>query len=169
MAFVVEDGTGLVNSNSYVAVQEYRDYYADRGIDKSSETDAQIEGYLVRSTEFVDLTYKFLEDTLTTTQALEFPRLIDEVDTELPSRVVYATIIMGNHLATTVDPYDDPIKNIKSKKEKVGPIETDISYVTGGNAKPSNPAVNYPSVTAYLKPYLDTTGLSYNQLRAISG
>jgi len=169
MAFVVEDGTGLVDSNSYVAVQEYRDYYTDRGIDKSSETDAQIEGYLVRSTEFVDLVFEFSEDTLTTTQALEFPRLIDEVDTLLPTRVVYATIIMGNNLATVSDPYTDANKNIQSKKEKVGPIETDISYATGGDAKPSNPAVNYPSVIAYLKPYLDSTGLGYSQLRVTSG
>lgn len=169
MAFVVEDGTGLPNSNSYVTVLEYRDYYADRGIDKSSETDAEIEGYLVRATEFIDLTYKFKGEILVSTQALEFPRLIDEVDTLVPQRVKYATINMGNYLVSENDPYIDPNKNIQSKKEKVGPIETDISYVTGGDAKPSNPAVNYPSVTAYLKPYLDTTSLGLNQRRCISG
>lgn len=170
MAFVVEDGTGLANSNSYVTVQEYRDYYTDRGIDKSSETDVQIEGYLVQSTEFIDLMYTFCGEKLVSTQALEFPRVIDEVDVGVPTRVKYATIIMGDTVSTTTGSiYTDPNQNIKQNKEKVGPIETDITYFTGSQNQSQQLENRYPEVYKYLEPYMCTSGLSSSQRRVISG
>jgi len=177
MAFVVEDGTGLPNSNSYVTVLEYRDYYTDRGIDKISETDAQIQGYLVQSTEFIDLVYEFCGTKLLTTQALDFPRLIEdedgvEQDSGIPQKLKYATIIMGNNysgLSVGGSVYVDPNKNIKSLKEKVGPIETNTAYVTDGYKQSTSVTARYPEVTRYLEDYVCDDGLSNNQMRVTSG
>jgi hypothetical protein len=172
MAFVVEDGTGLANANSYVTVLEYIDYYADRGIDKTSETDDQIQGYLVQGTAFIDLTYTFCGDKLTTTQSLKFPRLIDDVDTLVPTQVKYATIIMGDSVSTLPSGgslYKDPNQNISRNKEKVGPIETDVTYTTGGDRTNTSIESWYPEVTQYLDAYICSGGLSANQRRVISG
>lgn len=172
MAFVVEDGTGLADATSYVTVQEYRDYYTDRGIDKTSETDAQIQGYLVQGSEFINLTYSFCGDVLVATQALQFPRLIDDVDTELPQQVKYATIIMGNNVSSlpaSGSLYQDPNQNIERNKQKVGPIETDITYVIGGDRKNTTVQSWYPEVGRYLSTYICTDGLGVNQRRVISG
>jgi hypothetical protein len=172
MAFIVEDGTGLSNANSYVAVQEYRDYYTDRGIDKASETDDQIQGYLVQGTEFIDLTYCFCGEKLVGTQALQFPRLIDDVDVGVPTQVKYATIIMGNNvssLSTGGSLYIDSNQNISRNKEKVGPIETDVTYTTGGDRKNTTVQSWYPEVTRYLDTYTCDDGLGANQRRVLSG
>lgn len=170
MAFVVEDGTGLADANSYTTVQEYRDYYTDRGIDKSSETDAQIEGYLVRGTEYIDLNFDFCGETLTAIQALKFPRLIDDVDVGVPIKVKYATINMGNNISSsTGNIYKDSNENIERLKEKVGPIETDTTYISDGNRKSFTPENEYPEVALYLDSYICTDGLGDNQRRVISG
>lgn len=170
MAFVVEDGTGLANATSYVSVQEYRDYFTDRGIDKSSEADADIQGYLVRATEYIDLNFSFCGDPLTTTQALEFPRLIDDVDVGVPTKVKYATINMGNNVSSSTGSiYKDPNENIERLKEKVGPIETDTTYISDGNRKSFTPENEYPEVAKYLEPYVCNDGLGDNQRRVISG
>lgn len=172
MAFVVEDGTGLSNATSYVTVQEYRDYYTDRGIDKSGETDAQIQGYLVQATDFIDLEYKFCGDKLVDTQALDFPREIDDVDVGVPIQVKYSTIIMGNNvsaLPASGSLYIDADRNVERLKEKVGPIETDTTYVTGSDKKGTTPQEWYPEVTKYLDEYVCNDGLGANQRRVTSG
>lgn len=172
MAFIVEDGTGLSTATSYVSVQEYRDYYIDRGIDKTSETDAQIQGFLVQGTEFIDLTYSFSGELLTTTQTLQFPRLIEEVDTLVPTQIKYATIIMGNNvsgLASGGSLYIDSQANVVRNKQKVDIIETDVTYAEGTDKRNTTIESWYPEVYKYLKAYIDSSGLSANQRRVISG
>jgi hypothetical protein len=96
MAFTVEDGTGLTDSNSYVSVADATAYHADRG-NTAWDSVAEPEIALVRATQAIDqygferyLGYKSAE-----TQALEWPRT-DAVDrngytfTGVPIPVVYA-------------------------------------------------------------------------------
>ena len=172
MAFIVEDGSGLADANSYVTVLEYREYYTDRGIDKTSETDDQVQGYLVQGTEFIDLTYSFCGDKLVETQSLQFPRLIDDVDVGVPVQIKYATILMGGEVAglsANGSLYKDPNANVERNKQKVGPIETDITYATGGDKKNTTIQSWYPRVTKYVDYYVCSDGLGLNQRRVTSG
>lgn len=171
MAFIVEDGTGLPNATSYVAVQDYRNYYTDRGIDVSSETDAQIEGYLVRGVEFIDLTYYFIGVKYSLTQGLEFPRLYEGVNIFVPQRIKYASIIMANHISQdpSFSPYVDLTKNIKSKKSKAGPVESEVVYAIGSESTTKSLSKKYLDVEKYVTPYLDSLGISERQMKAISG
>jgi len=60
MAFTVEDGTGVVNANSYGTLQGFRDYFADRQEDVSAILDATVQLLLVASTDYIDSRWHFL-------------------------------------------------------------------------------------------------------------
>jgi hypothetical protein len=96
MAFVIEDGTGLPNANTYATVAMYRAYHTERGRDVSSQLDAAVQGYLVRATDFVEKTFatqwKGTRETMV--QALAHPRegiVVDGVT--LPTSLVHAATI----------------------------------------------------------------------------
>ena len=128
MAFVVEDGTGLINSNGYVTAQELKDYFKDRGRTITPPT-GDIEKAIVRATDFIDSKFhlrmlgnaKFPE----TPQALEFPR--DYWTDPLPLHLKIATYEYAFFAFDSdldfVPVFDSSGMFITLKKEKVGPIE----------------------------------------------
>ena len=156
MAFIVEDGTGLTDANSYASVQEYRDYAELRNIDVTSELDATIQGYLVRATDYLELTYEYLGEKLTETQMLEFPRLIDYEDTELPLRVKNATIEMAFEQANGATIFKNADKNITSIREKVDVIETEKKYNTEMSLYETAGDL-FPIADKLVKPYVSGT------------
>jgi hypothetical protein len=77
MAFVVEDGTGLSNSNSFCDVAFYRTYLGDMGdTTATAKTDSDIQFALVKGTAYITETYRtaFSGRKAFRTQALPFPR-----------------------------------------------------------------------------------------------
>ena len=74
MALVVEDGTGLANSNSYVTESEYETYLDNHGLtDPTGDTEAA----LVRATSYIDAKYRGQFQgwkVFGRLQALEWPR-----------------------------------------------------------------------------------------------
>lgn len=168
MAFIVEDGTGLADANSYASVQDYRDYAESRGIDKTSELDATIQGYLVQSTDYLDLTYTYKGERLTETQMLEFPRLIDNVDTELPLRITNATIEMAFELSSGTSIYNDDSKNVTALREKVGTIETETKYDTESTMYQSN-SKRFFKTDKLVKPYVQEGSSNSGQIPCITG
>lgn len=75
MAFVVETGEGLTNSNSYISVEFADDYFADRGDaswDATSYMDKQVA--LIRATDYININYAFVGIIFSAEQALEWPR-----------------------------------------------------------------------------------------------
>lgn len=75
MAFVVEDGTGLSNSNAYVSVAEADAYFLE-STNRWIGTDLSKQKALVRATRAIDLlgAGKFRGVKLLSTQALAWPR-----------------------------------------------------------------------------------------------
>ena len=167
MTLIVEDGTGLPTANSYASEQEFRDYCALRGYDITAETQTTIEARLIRSTEFIDLEYKFLGERTNLLQALQFPRTINDLEIGLPLAVKNATNSLAFDIPAIGTIYDIDLSVIESKKEKVATIETDIKYVTGKTT--TTITAQYPMTAKYLDPYLDNNILSGEQYRVISG
>lgn len=170
MAFIVEDGTGLTDSNSYVSVQEYRDYFANRGIDVLSETDAQIEGWLVQATDFLDLQYEYKGWQLLNTQALQFPREAYDVNNEIinllvPKAIKNATIEMSKQIKGNVNLYIDEKVNLVSEKSKVSVIETDKTYKDTMKSSVDR----FKQVNLLLKPYLIRPAGVQPQIPVITG
>lgn len=167
MAFVVEDGTGLSNSNSYVTVAEFREYCATREIDVVADTDAEIQGNLVLATDYVDLTYTFIGEATVDTQALQFPRTKDDEDYGVPTKVKSATIEMTLSSRSGTNLFSDSDRSIIGKKEKVGVIETELDYADS-KAYTSNSS-RFPKVNKLLKDWVDYFTDNAGQLEVISG
>lgn len=74
MAFTVEYGTGLTNSNAYVSVADADAYFADRGNTTwAALSTAAKQGAIVRATQAVD-SNSFRGTKASSTQALAWPR-----------------------------------------------------------------------------------------------
>lgn len=152
MAFTVEDGTGVVDANSYIAEAEFRSYHADRGVDVTTLTQAQVEQSCVRATDYIDKRFgrRFRGWRESKSQGLEWPR-IDAIDNDgylldlLPKQLRHATAeyaLRAHYLGqlapdpalqvptrdTTGSGTTESAGQVRSKTEKVGPIEESTQY-----------------------------------------
>lgn len=156
MAFVVETGAGLADSNSFASVAEADAYFSDRGVTAwGSLTTAVKQTSLIKATDYLEATYSqaWIGDKVSLAQALSFPRtnMVSEgfylPSDEVPNRVVYATIEMALRASTGEVLISDQSQQIV--KEKVDVIETTYSEF-------SDPAQRYPYVNKLLSALLNT-------------
>ena len=152
MSLIVEDGTGLPNSESYISASSADDYHTKRGNAAWAALDAAAkEAFLRRGTEYIDAVYTFKGHRLTDAQALAWPRDVEGV----PLAVQRATAELALR-AINGDLMPDAGPQVKS--ETVGPIS--VTYMDGASSFTSFSAVN--SILASL---LDES--AYGQARVI--
>jgi hypothetical protein len=167
MAFKVEDGTGLPDSNSYLSVEDADSYFTDSGNTKwlALQTDAK-QTFLVQATRYIDTRFgtKFRGTVLNADQALCFPRVdigngfVDG----MPKRLLNATAEYAVRAATVgplaPDPAFDSTNRLYTKKlQRVGPIitETDFDTQKGSMVTTWRP---YPAADALILPLTLYTG-----------
>jgi hypothetical protein len=158
-AFIVETGIGLDRANAYDSVENVSQYHADSGNDywdtKSLEEQQKA---IVRATKYIDLRFakSFRGNRRRRTQALAWPRLgaydndgfyIDAIPMPILKGLAeyalraawYQTLspdvprnVPGQDMAVSPEAQDDEViaGQVRSKTEKVGPIETITSFVT---------------------------------------
>ena len=133
--FVVEDGTGKDDSTSYVTVDEYRQYWLNRGTDYSATADATIQGYLNAATEYIDNSYNFIGESTNYTQALEWPRygalerFGEDIDRDLiPQKLKDAVCYMANQVTNGINQIDAGVSS-----ESYGKVSR--TYNSGGVKK----------------------------------
>lgn len=129
--FIVEDGTGLSDATSYATIDQFKQYWLDRGNDYSTLTDDKIKGLLNRATSFVDCSYSFLGDKSDCDQALEWPRInvyscYCVAPIGVPAEIINATCNLAG-IANTRD--IDPV-NIGIQSETYGPVSQ--TFINGG-------------------------------------
>lgn len=167
--FIVEDGTGAdPTANAYVSVAEFKAYWDDRGFDYSTFDDTDIEVAIVKATDYIELTnfgifkgYILEED-----QPLQWPRSgvyvnYQEAD-PLPKQLKYATFEYAKRALTSTDNdlQPDPVDRdetgqlVEKKFEKIGPIETDTTYIVGSGSS----VRSYPAADRWLLPLLRWSG-----------
>jgi hypothetical protein len=140
--FIVEDGTGLENSTSYVAL-DYASTYAESFFSEADYTtwseasDASLERVLNRATMYLDSTYQFLGEKSTATQALQFPRayLYDfkgDLISGVPNDIKKAVCLAAIRLLNGINMSPDLERGGKVIREKIDVI--DISYSEGASA-----------------------------------
>jgi len=154
-AIVVEDGTGLATSNSYVSNTEINAYVADRGFTAvtSPETLAHIAMDWLEQQNFKG-------DKNTDAQALQWPRANVDIDgytvltTTIPQLLKDAQI----ELVIAISAGTSPLANLEreTKIEKVDVIE--VEYMTSSRSQTYLQAVEFK-----LKKLLKHSG----QLRSI--
>lgn len=160
---VVEDGTGLLNSNTYVTRAAATEYHRLRDNvlwETASENDQCAA--LIRATQYIDTRWVFQGVELTEGQALVFPR--DEIyDAEgvdvgetVPIEIQHATfeyalVVLGDG-TSTVDLSPTPSQSLEPsvtlQRDKVGDLETETRYQAG-----SGPRVTqaYPTADRIIK------------------
>lgn len=173
MALVIEDGTGLANSNSYVSVVEATAYAAARGISLPAE-EAKVEALLTQAMDYLEsLRAKYqgrktwpqpgMDAGHPHAQALQWPRtgVVLDCSYKLPDNVIpqelkqaqmQAAVEVANGLSLL--PSSD---GRAVKKEKVDVIETE--YMTAEES--GGGAVGVPSfaaLDALLEPLFDPCG-----------
>lgn len=169
MALIVEDGSGLTNSDSYISLADANSYVADHSNPSSwsAATDDEREEALRLGTQYIDLQYggKFKGVKADRDNALYWPRSgvsdsdnYSYEDYEIPLCLKYAVV----EAALRVLAGDDLLGvltnpgTIKREKKKLGPMEKEVEYM-GGKA----PVKAYPKIKLLLRPIIESSSVMY--------
>lgn len=159
MAFVVEDGTGKPDANSFVDVQFADDYFQLRGITAWAGSNEEKQAWLVQATDYISArfgrSFKSVEES--NEQALPFPR----VGMGMPVNLLKATCeyaIRAKDAPLAPDPVvDETGRAVAGKTEKVGPIEDSVTYATVGAGASLMLFRPYPAADMLLRGLLRST------------
>lgn len=169
-AFVVEDGSGLANSNSYESVAEFDAYCNARGMEVTAQyDDTQKQRALIKAAEYIDLVpgKRFLGKRLLSTQAMKFPRaclrdpefcwvFITGIPTKLKNaQSEYAFREMTTPGTLMPDPVvDETGLQLQSSIEQVGPIKEHKVFLAS-SVKTTKP---FPKADAFLTDFVAPMG-----------
>lgn len=146
MALVVEDGSGLSTAESYNSVAEITTYNAAHAVDATwiAAINADQERFARMAAQYIEATWgrAFQGSRSTTTQALSFPRFGVEVDgvciptAPLPRQLKEAHAELAIRAASGgLMPDQTAPGEIVLERVKVGPIETETQYGSGGKSQ----------------------------------
>ncbi len=151
MALVLEDGTGLTNSESYVDVDYVDAYFLKRGINEWASLTNR-EQLIIRAMDYIENNYAYQGTKLVPTQSLQFPRLIcgETVYPIALKNAVCELALKSNEEDLLADTDKTTIR------EKVGTLEVEYDP-NQDNIK------SYNYVNKLLAPYLvSTSSFSYS-------
>lgn len=141
MSIIVEDGTGLSTANSYATETEADTFHSDKGNTAwASATSAQKEAALTYATRYID-SLRFPGSIKVYNQSLKWPRY-SAYDSEgrliegVPVKVKEAVFALALHYVNegSIEPNRSDVG--ETKREKVGPLETEYFRFTGRNRFP---------------------------------
>ena len=170
--FVVEDGTGLENANSYISLDDANDFFtlnANSG-SWSDFTDAQKQAGLVTATRYIDVSYNYLGSYVNRDQKLVFPRRFvcnqfygtnirwHQVNAKVPQDVKDATCVLALSVITN-NRLESVDASTNSNIQSIGVDTLRIAYrndATGATADETAQATSFVTTSAYnfLKPYI---------------
>jgi hypothetical protein len=176
MAFTVEDGTGLDDSNSYASVAEFDAYFTDRANSAAlALSDATVQACLIKATDYIDQRFgaRFIGTAVYEEQALAWPRDNTGIDmfdfdeeTEegvIPVKLKYACIeyaLRANDAPLAPDPtISESGVAMVTTMQKAGPVEQRFATAAGSsNAASVNLLRPYPGADMYLRDLLVLSG-----------
>ena len=157
---IVENGTGLTDSNSYVSVVFADDYFSARGVSGWDALEVeQKEQALIRATDFIDNIFQWCGKKASAEQALRFPRVnvrdyegnvIEGIPTCLKQAVCDVAIVTANgkELFTTA----------KENGDVVSETITSLSFTYSKTERTTTSKTLYDSVNTKLRGlYVDST------------
>ena len=147
---IIENGEGLSNAESYIDLAYLTDYANKRNIDITGITEANI----IKAMDYFESGYLFKGTKLKETQALAFPRYIN-------NEVVYPARIKNAVCELTIKSKSAELladSERLTKREKVGEIEVEYSEY-------SKDETNYNFVINLIMPWLLGSGISGSLVR----
>ena len=146
---VIENGEGLSNSESYVDVDYVDAYFLKRGINEWASLTNR-EQLIIRAMDYIENNYTYQGTKLVSTQALQFPRLIN-------GETVYPIALKNAVCELALKSNEEDLLADTDKttiREKVGTLEVEYDP-NQDNIK------SYNYVNKLLAPYLVSTS-SFN-------
>lgn len=158
MALSVQTPDGIVEgANGYVDVARLRAFALGRGVDLTAKTDDELEVAIVQATDFMDAAYSFVGYQARIEQGTAWPRrsvpLIRYLGLPLPILDACCRLAMraAQGTALTSDPTLDPSGlTVSAKTDKVGPIESTVSYFGPLGDASGSLSKRFPDVEAAL-------------------
>ncbi len=155
MAFSVEDGSIVDGANSYVSVDYFTSYWADRNKDLSGYAVQAIEAALIQATQLIDNNYSFNGARISIAQPLAWPRTgasdkegITIAGDEVPHEIIGACCEYAHYaLSNELQPAMSAKGVIESESSKVGDLSKSVTYAKGSGYH-GLPGV--PAAEAYL-------------------
>jgi len=140
--FVVEDGTGKADANSYMSVADADQYHENNGTKTAWDAVTDKEQALRDGTKFLEVSWKgrWIGQRTVKTQALSWPRANAEdqdgfvIDSnEIPQDLQDALAEAALDSASTDLTADltAPVGTIKRQRNTVGPLTQDTEYLGG--------------------------------------
>lgn len=144
MTLIVEDGTGKVDAQSYIDVAFADAYFTARGVAAWTGSNTVKEQAILRAMDYLENRWRWLgyAEFPDTPQALRWPRVYvyeeGRAVTGIPLRLKQATAEYALR-ALTGELQPDPTAQangmqVVGSREKVGPIETEVSYLAGSQS-----------------------------------
>lgn len=140
MPFTLQGDDPVDGANAYISAEEFTDYHEVRGTDVSAYDEEDIQFAIVKATQYLDVRFQFIGYRRVKGQTTQWPRenaFDDRGDAVygVPQPVKDATAEYALR-ALTADLLADPTRDdlglgVKSKTEKVGPLEESVEYATG--------------------------------------
>ena len=145
LKFIIENGEGFTNANSYISLDDLKDYWDTFGYIYSNYTDKALMQNIVKATRVIDSRYRnvFPGTRVTSSQGLEWPRenayyvddteiAPDVVPVEISSataEMVYAAI-SGT---ATIQPVNSSEGPVIRTRDKVDVIETEREFTSSAS------------------------------------
>lgn len=154
---IVEDGTGIVNANTYVDIDYVKSYLTSRVANLPS--DAELERHIVLACDFIESINRFSGTPTNAMQPLQFPRshvyvagaTVDPATVPEPvkraqAQLVLDTVLSGKPLMSASTAY-------ALKRRTLGPLT--MEYATG-SGKVNTPVTEpHPRFWSLISPYLN--------------
>lgn len=149
MAFTVQTDQGTVaDANSYIDVVFFNTYHTDRNVsqvaDGNFDVDPDIQGALIKATDYLDSRYQYVGEKRNQSQTTEWPRYdaedynddlifgIPQQIKEACAELALAELLAPGSLFPSVS-QDSSGQGVKRTRQKLDVLETEIEYF-GDNA-----------------------------------
>lgn len=164
--FIVEDGTGLSNANTYVSIAEADAYLEEFGTPATwaAATEEQKRIACKKATRYMDLHYVWAGTRRVVDQALGFPQVgIEDRDgnvvscESVPVKAKQCCIYLASRVIEGDDlmAVEETEASIKRKKDVIGPLTEEVEY-TGGET----PAIFYPIADGLVEEFVQSSSNS---------
>lgn len=145
--FTPEDESGLADANSYNTVVYLTDYLTLRGIDCCDDVQATQEANLVIASDYLTMVYdgKLIGEKLVATQALLFPRVVDEV-------TIYPSAMQNSVCELAIRSFNNKGVLLADSNKRV--ISEKVDVIERKYANYGQDETMYDIVYNLMKPYL---------------
>jgi hypothetical protein len=135
---IVETGAIVPDANSYITLAFFDAYWLDRGVAPAHD-DLSKEAAIIVATQYVDSVNRFKGEIVSETQSLAWPRqgAHDSEGRAIPSDAIPAKLKQAvaeyakRQLDSALLPDVSDTGAIKSKRDKLGDLETETVYQDG--------------------------------------